>query len=233
MSVVRNAARLSVAALKVLTRVTVALAATALTVGMGAIALLPNVGARAMIVTSGSMEPTIDVGGLAIVEEIDPATIAVGDVITYRGYTTEGLTTHRVIDRKFVNGRLHFRTQGDANDTPDVDLAPAEGVAGKVRFDVPHAGRALHGLSGPEVRYVGLGGASMWLMARNALALRRALRARVVPTGKRDGATPAASGIAAAVVVVVAAAAITANATSAVLNDATAVTDNTFATGTW
>lgn len=233
MSFLRKSGRLSARALGLLVRLTVTFTGIALTVGMGAIALLPNMGARAIIVTSGSMEPTINVGGFVIVEEVDPEAITVGDVITYSGYTSEGLTTHRVIDRMVVGERLHFRTQGDANDTPDVDLAPAEGVAGKVRFDLPYAGRAMNELTRPELRYVVLGGLSLWLLAKNALALRHALTVRTTAsTGERGGARPALS-IATALVLVSAAAALTMGTTSATFTDTTNITDNTFATGTW
>lgn len=232
MSVFRKISRGSARTLRLLTRLTVTLVGIALTVGMGAIALLPNMGARAMIVTSGSMEPTIDVGALVIVEELDPDTIAVGDVITYSGYTSEGLTTHRVIERTVVAERLHFRTQGDANDTPDVDLAPAEGVVGKVRFDVPYAGRAMSELTRPELRYLALGGVSVWLLAKNALALRHALRNRGATAREHGGTSPAMS-IAFAALLVSAAAGLTVDTTSAAFTDTTTISENSFATGTW
>lgn len=232
MTLLRRAFRRSVRAVTVLTRLSIVLGGVALTISMGLIALLPNVGARAMIVTSGSMEPTINVGGLVIVEEVDPETITVGDVVTYRGYASGGLTTHRVIDRRIVGERLHFRTQGDANDTPDVDLAPAEGVFGKVRLDVPHAGRAMNELTRPELRYVALGGLSAWLLIKNTLALRRALHARALATEEGAKARLAPS-IAVALVFVSVAAALTLGATSAAFTGTTTIADNTFVTGTW
>lgn len=213
-------------------RVTIALAGIALTVGMGAVALLPQVGARAMIVTSGSMEPTINVGGLVIVEETDPEHITVGDVITFNGYSGEGLTTHRVIDRRIVGDRLHFRTQGDANDTPDVDLAPAEGVVGRVRADIPYAGWVLAELGRPELRYLALGGVSVWFVVANAFALRGALRTRR-PVTADAGAIGMGRCFVVAVVLVTIALTLRVHTTAAILADATPITDNTFATGTW
>lgn len=232
MSVVRTTARWSTRALRLTLRVVLALAAMALIVGMGAVALLPHFGARAMIVTSGSMEPTINVGGLVIVEETNPEEITAGDVITFNGYTSENLTTHRVIDRKVVAGRLHFRTQGDANDTPDVDLAPAAGVVGRVRADVPYAGRALAELDRPELRYLVLGAVSVWLLVANSLSLRDAMRTRQVATADR-GATTAGLSLAVALVLVAVALTFRMHTTVAVLTDATSITDNTFATGSW
>lgn len=232
MSTVRTTVRWSMRALRLTLRVAVALAGAALTVGMGAIALLPQLDARAMIVTSGSMEPTINVGGLVIVEEVDPRAVSVGDVITFNGYTSEKLTTHRVIERKVVAGRLHFRTQGDANDTPDVDLAPGEGIVGRVRVDVPYAGRVLAELSRPELRYLALGGLSVWFLVANSLGLREALRTRAIGTGDR-GAARTGLGLALAGVVITAAPILGVTTTVAVLTDATSITDNTVTTGTW
>lgn len=232
MSTLRPALRWSMRALWLTLRVAAGIAGAALTVGMGAIALLPQLDARAMIVTSGSMEPTINVGGLVIVEEVDPRAVTAGDVITFNGYSSENLTTHRVIDRKVVAGRLHFRTQGDANDTPDVDLAPGEGIVGRVRVDVPYAGRALAEVSRPELRYLALGGLSVWFVVANSLALREAVRARAVGSGDR-GAARTGLCLAVAVVIVAAAAILHVDTTVAVLTDAEAVSDNAFATGTW
>lgn len=232
MPAVRTIARCTTRAVRLSLRVTVALAGLALTVGMIAVALLPHVGARAMIVTSGSMEPAINVGGLVIVEETDPEQITVGDVITFNGYGGEGLTTHRVIDRSIVGGRLHFRTQGDANDTPDVDLAPAEGVVGRVRADLPHAGRVLAEFSRPELRYLALGGVSVWLLAANALALAAALRNRR-PVTTDAGTIGIGRCLVIAVVLVSAAVTLQTRTTAAILTDSTPITDNTFTTGTW
>lgn len=232
MSAFRSTVRWSTRVLRHVLRVAAGLAGVAVAVAMGAVALLPQVGARAIIVTSGSMEPTINVGGLVIVQDVDPAKIAVGDIITFSGYTTDHLTTHRVIDRKTVAGRLHFRTQGDANDSPDVDLAPAEGIVGRVGFDVPYAGRALAELDRPELRYLVLGAVSAWFLVANALALREALRRPRAATGDR-GTAQAAAGFVVALFLIGATSTLGLHISAAVLTDAAPITGNAFATGTW
>lgn len=203
-----------------------------LTVALVAIALLPNLGVRSMVVTSGSMEPTIRTGGVAFVADVDPDDIVIGDIITFVGGSHGRLTTHRVIDLRTIENQLYFRTQGDANDTPDVDLASAEAVVGRVRFDLPYAGRVLGHVQHPFVRYLLVGGASAWMVITNAVGLGRALRRR------RSGCeTPVATTTTAVLLVVVLLATGAAlrgvSTTVATLTDVVDVADNAFTTGTW
>ena len=125
-------------------------------VGMVALAALPSFDMRLLVVLSGSMEPTIDTGDAVVVRTADPATVGIGDVITFHGYGTDRLTTHRVIDVRDVGGNRHFRTQGDANETPDPNLAPAGGVVGRVVLRLPRFGWVALQLQRPQVRLVAL-----------------------------------------------------------------------------
>lgn len=90
-------------------------------------------------VLSGSMEPNYHVGSVVYVKKVDPATLKVGDPITFR-LTGNIVATHRIIE---VHGagtpNLGFRTQGDANETVD-DITPASSVIGKVVFCIPYLG---------------------------------------------------------------------------------------------
>lgn len=173
--------RRTTAILRFTLRATTSLLLLVATVGLAAIAVGPSVGCQALTVTSGSMRPSIDPGDLAFVCEEDPASIEAGDVITFNGYGAEHLTTHRVLSRDPVEGRLHFRTQGDANESPDADLAPAAGVVGRVERVVPRAGYVLGYLRVPWVRGLLLG-------VPAALTAVRAVRALAT------GATGAAGG---------------------------------------
>lgn len=92
------------------------------------------------VVLSGSMEPAIEVGDVVIVDEVDPATIEEGDVITYVRAGEETPTTHRVIGVEEGDGELAFQTMGDANEDPDASPVPAEQVNGKVIFAIPYIG---------------------------------------------------------------------------------------------
>ena len=92
-------------------------------------------------VASGSMEPAIPLGAVAIVVPVDATAVQVGDVITFRSPENPSLVvTHRVVE---VNGspdaRL-YRTKGDANDDEDLEPVPAESILGQVRLHIPYLG---------------------------------------------------------------------------------------------
>lgn len=103
------------------------------------------------IVIGGSMSPTFEAGSLAFLRPVDPETIAVGDVITYRGRTEDGaLTTHRVVAVHRENGQLSFTTRGDANRVNDAVPVDAGSVLGKVQFTVPYAGYLMNFAQTPK-----------------------------------------------------------------------------------
>lgn len=94
------------------------------------------------IVLTGSMRPAIDPGDVVFVSSVPAASIGVGDVITFdRGGDVP--TTHRVIEVVERDGELLFRTQGDANEDPDVELIPSDRVIGVVTFSVPYVGSVM------------------------------------------------------------------------------------------
>lgn len=97
-----------------------------------------------MVVQSGSMEPAMRVGGVVLVNKnIDIRDIAIGDVITFKTPSQDGMlsyTTHRVTDILFENGVQTFETKGDANEDPDSWVVPAESVMGQEVMAVPYIG---------------------------------------------------------------------------------------------
>ena len=96
-------------------------------------------GYQMYVVLSGSMSPAFDTGSLAFVREADPASIAPGDIITFRGYGGGTPTTHRVVELLNDDG-LKFITRGDANSVNDPLPVPAENLIGKVHGSVPYFG---------------------------------------------------------------------------------------------
>ncbi|BES81126.1 signal peptidase I [Pyrodictium abyssi] len=99
---------------------------------------------RFAVIQTTSMVPTLVPGDVVMITKVDPMSIDVGDVIAFnlvayevdeqgRPIDMKGIkiTVHRVIERKMINGRLYFRTQGDNNPVPDPWLVPASGVLGK------------------------------------------------------------------------------------------------------
>jgi signal peptidase I len=110
---------------------------------LGGVAIVSAVrGEQLMIITSGSMEPAIPVASVVFVAPTSFYDLTVGDIITYAPTGTT-LTTHRIIETSRINGALFYRTQGDANRTPDPNLTHASAVAGKVTFTIPLLGRLL------------------------------------------------------------------------------------------
>lgn len=94
------------------------------------------------IVQSGSMEPAIKVGSLAVIK---PTSLyKVGDVVTFGKDTkTEVPTTHRIIADRVENGVLLYTTKGDANEDKDSREIKKDEIIGKTLFSVPYLGYIL------------------------------------------------------------------------------------------
>ena len=90
-------------------------------------------------IQGGSMGRALPVCSVAVAQPVDPATIAPGDIIAFRG-PQDGIYTHRVV-QVVEEG---FRTRGDANEEPDVFPVPASRVLGKVRLAIPFLGYLAH-----------------------------------------------------------------------------------------
>lgn len=104
-------------------------------------------GFRPYVVLSGSMEPEIHVGSMAVVNEnITYDEIKTGDVIAFRS-SNGALVTHRVVSVS-TDG---FETQGDANDITDGPLVTQDNYRGKTIFSVPFAGYLMFYLKKPWV----------------------------------------------------------------------------------
>ena len=99
-------------------------------------------GAESFTVYSGSMEPAIHVGDLAVVRPSKTSDLKPGDIITYRTpQRPDTLVTHRLVGiTETGDGQRQFRTKGDANAVEDVVLTDQGAVLGKVVYAVPVAG---------------------------------------------------------------------------------------------
>jgi len=102
--------------------------------------LAPKFGLQTHAVLSGSMEPTLKVGGMIICRSTPVDRIKVGDII---GFSTQGNeeVTHRVIDILDNEGQIWLQTKGDANEDPDPDLiSPTSDKVERVVLHVPYLG---------------------------------------------------------------------------------------------
>ena len=108
--------------------------------------VLPTVlSAKLAVVYSASMAPAMPIGALAWMESVDPAEIEVGDIIAFNPPWDEPDVTvsHRVVEVLSDSASLEFRTKGDANKNPDLDVIPASNVLGRVNFNIPYMGYGL------------------------------------------------------------------------------------------
>lgn len=94
------------------------------------------------IVQSGSMEPAISTGSVVVTQARER--YQVGDIITFGSERAGQLpTTHRIIDDLVQNGELAFITQGDANESADLEPVRLSEVRGAVLLSIPYLGYVL------------------------------------------------------------------------------------------
>jgi len=110
---------------------------------------------ESFVVLTASMTPSIAPGDVVIVADRDPATVAVGDVITFVRGTSEVPVTHRVIDVVDEGGALAFETMGDANEGPDPGLVPGGNLIGVVTLTIPYIGYVIQ-FAGTRAGFVAL-----------------------------------------------------------------------------
>lgn len=146
-------------ALGLLTRIALALLLAAATVVVGAGALPLLFGYESLVVQSGSMEPTLRVGALAVVRPVPIAQLQVGDVITFRAPGDRStLVTHRLVGIEPLEGsQRQFRTKGDANQSEELILVDQSTVLGILVYSVPYAGFVVDFASRPLGRLLLLG----------------------------------------------------------------------------
>ncbi len=100
-------------------------------------------GYRLYVVLTGSMEPAVPAGSLAVVGANDPANLKFGDVVTYRNFDSGKIITHRIVSIDNTDGSLQFTTRGDANDTDDFTPVMPADIIGKVVFSIPLIGALM------------------------------------------------------------------------------------------
>jgi len=110
-------------------------------------------GYKPIAVYSGSMVPTVRVGGLAVDRVVPARVVRVGDVITFQDPYVHGrLVTHRVIRIFHTSHGLAYRTKGDANTVRDPWTISLPDRVGRMSFSVPYAGYVLWYAHTREVR---------------------------------------------------------------------------------
>lgn len=141
-------------------------------------------GATAYTVLTGSMEPGMPPGSLAVVRPVDPATLRTGDVITYQIKSGEPeVVTHRVVGvGSTLDGELRFTARGDANTANDPPIRP-EQIRGSLWYQLPWLDHINSALSGPQRQWLTIA-AVTGLLGYSAFMAASALRDRLERTRK-------------------------------------------------
>ena len=120
------------------------------------------VGYRVFNIVSGSMEPAYSVGDLIYVEEVDPATIVPGDVITFVLNEDLVVATHRVV--RVDAEKQRFYTKGDANETEDGMPVHYNNVIGIPQFAIPGLGYVSDFIQHPPGSYITIAAVAILLI---------------------------------------------------------------------
>lgn len=92
---------------------------------------------KPIAIASGSMDPTIAVGDIAIIKKCSINDVEIGDIIEYRKENISVI--HRVIDIIQENGEFFIVAKGDNNDSEDKKVSEDQ-LLGKYLFKVRYLG---------------------------------------------------------------------------------------------
>lgn len=120
-----------------------------------------------LVFRSGSMEPAISTGALALATSVDAADIRVGDVVSVRAASGTRVT-HRVVDVQLDGQVAKLTLKGDANRSADDETYPVTSTP-RVVMSVPGLGYAAAQLfSPPGLLAAGaIGAGLLWLGFRS------------------------------------------------------------------
>lgn len=110
-------------------------------------------GHKPLVVISGSMEPTLKVGGILYYEKIDINELDEGDILVYQ--TKEHIISHRLVE---ITGD-GFITKGDVNNSVDGELVNNNQILGKgTNWSIPFLGYYADYIYGHKyLLYISLG----------------------------------------------------------------------------
>jgi signal peptidase len=107
-------------------------------------------GFRSLTVLSGSMEPTIHVGDVVVVDQVPPLDVRVGDIVTFRDPEDPSrLITHRVRQIDVQGNEVHVVTKGDANTSVETWKIDRSGTVGRVSYHIWRLGYLMFWIRSP------------------------------------------------------------------------------------
>ena len=92
-------------------------------------------------IVSESMEPTLEINDVVVVQRCEPSQLQKKDIITFQ--QDNRIISHRIMDITKENGTIKFKTKGDNNDIPDPGKVEEGQVYGKVLFPIKKIGKAV------------------------------------------------------------------------------------------
>ena len=117
---------------------------------------------RVLPVLSGSMEPMISAGDLAVAAPKPTGSVRTGDVIVFHPPGEDHLVVHRVVSVVSAEGGPVIRTKGDDNAKPDRWNAELNGeTAWEVRRVIPKLGHVAVLAKQPNARLIAIAGAAL------------------------------------------------------------------------
>lgn len=129
-----------------------------------AVLIANYIGYNFYVVRSGSMEPNIHTGSLAIVyERADFYEMEVGDIVAFKLVNGE-LVTHRIEDITKIDGITHFLTKGDANEVSDGYTTNIQNFYGETVRTIPGVGYFTDWASSLQGRIVIIGILAIFLV---------------------------------------------------------------------
>lgn len=134
------------------------------------VVLISNyLGFKLYVVRSGSMEPNIHTGSLAIVyEKADFYEMEVDDVVAFKLVNGE-LVTHRITEITKIDGITHFMTKGDANEVSDGYTTNIQNFYGETIWSIPGVGYIADWASSTTGLIILIGSALILLIVYNLL----------------------------------------------------------------
>ena len=124
------------------TLVVIATAVAAIVLLAIAAAGLPTlIGYDSYVVGGASMGNAVRPGSILVAERVDPASLEVGDIVTFRRpQNPDVVVTHRVIGIRAEDGVIKLQTQGDANLSRDPEEVSTSLPISKMVYTIPYAG---------------------------------------------------------------------------------------------
>ena len=146
--------------------------------------VLPALGRHMYVVRGASMEPAIPLGSVVVVHVVDPESVTVGEVVTYR--TPQGtVVTHRVT-AVTAGPELSFETKGDASETADPSRVRASELVGGVEWTLPGVGYVMYIVSSFQGTVLAMAIlASLLVVAWSTERLVRSARGQSPPSSAR------------------------------------------------